>query len=153
MDGLIEFIIEAKKSSYATQGDTQSVTPLLPGTKQLEYSSGNYFYRDIYVGMLNFAGQEIVCLKEKPIWSMSYAGGLLPAADKSEVMNIYSALREALRLVSIENPFRGPKEYSNAPYSYTNITNGTLNKFNGHEVISSGQCNVYELFYSGGMVI
>jgi Domain of unknown function (DUF5680) len=153
MDGLIKFIVEAKKSSYATQGDTQSVTPLLPGTKQLEYSSGNYFYRDIYVGMLNFAGQEIVCLKEKPIWSMSYAGGLLPVADKSQVMNIYSVLREALRLICAGSPFRGPKNYSNAPYSYTNITSGTLNHFNGHELIFHNQVSVYELFYSGGMIV
>jgi hypothetical protein len=153
MDGLIKFIVEAKKASYAAQGDMSSVTPLLPGTKQLEYRLGDYFYRDIYAGMLNFTGQEIVYLQGKPVWSMSYAGGLLPGADKSQTRNIYSALREALRLVCVEYPFRGPEKYSNAHYSYTNVTNGTLNQFNGHEVISNGRINVYELFYSGGMVI
>jgi hypothetical protein len=153
MDSLVNFIVEAKKSSYATQGDTQSVTPLLPGTKQLEYRFGDYFYRDIYAGMLNFVGQEIVYFKEKPLWSMSYAAGLLPAADKSEVMNIYSVLREALRLVCAESPFRGPKNYSNADYSYINVIKGTLNQFNGHELICHNQVNVYELFYSGGMVV
>lgn len=153
MDGLIKFIVEAKKYSYATQGDTQSVAPLLPGTKQLEYRSRDYFYRDIYVGMLNFVGQEIVYFQEKPMWSMSYAGGVLPCADKSQIMNIYSALREALCLVCVESPFRGPKNYSNAHYSYVNVTNGTLNQFNGHEAICYNQANVYELFYSGGMVV
>jgi len=153
MDDLIKFIVEAKKSSYAAQGDTQSVTPLLPGTKQLEYRRGDYFYRDIYAGMLNFVGQEIVYRQEKPVWSMSYAGGLLSGADKSQIINIYSALREALRLVSVENPFRGPKNYSNADFSYTNETTGTLNRFNGREIISNGKSNLYELFYAGGMVI
>jgi hypothetical protein len=152
MDGLIKFIVDAKKSSYATQGDTQSVIPLLPGTKQLEYRQGDYFYRDIYTGMLNFVGQEIVYSQEKPVWSMSYAGGILPRADKLQIMNIYSALREALSLVSIEYPFRGPKEYSNTNYIYTNKTTGTLKKFNGHEIISHDQSKVYKLFYSGGIV-
>ncbi|HOW56851.1 MAG TPA: DUF5680 domain-containing protein [Smithellaceae bacterium] len=153
MDDLIKFIVEAKKSSYAAQGDTQSVTPLLPGTKQLEYRQGDFFYRDIYAGMLNFVGQEIVYLKEKPIWSMSYTGGLLLNMDKLQIMSIYSFLREAMNLVSPKHPFRGPEKYSNADYCYANSAKGKIDKFNGREAISKNGHELYELFYAGGMVI
>ena len=47
---LAQFIVEAKRRTYASQGDDASVQALLNGSKQLEYSSGDYFYRDIYFG-------------------------------------------------------------------------------------------------------
>jgi hypothetical protein len=40
------------------------VTPLVPGSKQLEYRDGEYLYRDIYVGMAYFVGQEVVFHRE-----------------------------------------------------------------------------------------
>lgn len=48
------FLVQAKKSTYASQGDDASVQPLLNGSKQLEYCSGNYFYRVIYFGSAFF---------------------------------------------------------------------------------------------------
>ena len=35
-------------------------------------------YRDIYFGLAYFVGQETVTVKQRPVWSMSYAGGTLP---------------------------------------------------------------------------
>ena len=54
------FLLQAKRQTYASRGDSATVTPLVPGTKQLEYYAGLFFYRDIYVGMAYFVGQEIV---------------------------------------------------------------------------------------------
>jgi hypothetical protein len=57
---LAAFIKAAKQSTYAALGDSASVAPLLPSTKQLEFASGEYLYRDIYAGMNLFVGQELV---------------------------------------------------------------------------------------------
>jgi len=84
---LAAFLHAAKFATYATQGDQASVTPLLPGSKQLEFRNGDFFYRDIYAGLFYFVGQEIAYFRDTPVWSMSYAGGMLPAADMSQAHN------------------------------------------------------------------
>ena len=52
----LDFLLKAKKSTYAVQGDRAMVSPLLPGSKQLEFSEGNFIYRDIYFGFTRFVG-------------------------------------------------------------------------------------------------
>jgi hypothetical protein len=48
--------------------------------------------------MAYFVGQEIVSYQGRPVWSMSYAGGvLLPVKGRAEVGAIYTFLRLALR--------------------------------------------------------
>ncbi|MGH7302018.1 MAG: DUF5680 domain-containing protein [Candidatus Rokuibacteriota bacterium] len=50
------------------------MTPLLAGSKPLEYRDGDYAYRDIYLGMAYFVGQEVISYRDQAVWSMSYAG-------------------------------------------------------------------------------
>jgi hypothetical protein len=50
----LDFLIKAKKATYASQGDNASVTPLLEGSRQLEFQEGNFLYRDVYFGMSYF---------------------------------------------------------------------------------------------------
>ncbi len=71
---LVPFLIEAKRHAYA-DGMTARVEPLVPGSIQLEYRMGDWLYRDAYVGEEFFAGQEIVYYRNRPWWSMVYAGG------------------------------------------------------------------------------
>lgn len=80
----VEFLRSAKLATYAAQGDDASVPPLLPDSKQLEFSKGSYVYRDIYVGMLGFVGQEVVYLDSRAAWSMAYSGGLLPGVARAD---------------------------------------------------------------------
>jgi hypothetical protein len=63
---LKRFLFAAKQATYAAQGDAASVPPALPDTRQLEYADGDFLYRDIYVGMFRFVGQEIVYLSGRP---------------------------------------------------------------------------------------
>jgi hypothetical protein len=79
----VDFLLEAKRATYAGQGDEATVTPLVPGSKQLEYRDGDYLYRDIYFGMAYFAGQEVVFHREQTVWSMSYARGVMPLSRDS----------------------------------------------------------------------
>src|SRR5262249_26306092 len=41
-DEFIAFLLEAKRATYAGQADEATVTPLVPGSKQLEYRDGDY---------------------------------------------------------------------------------------------------------------
>ena len=83
--------------------------PLLPGSKQLEYRDGDYLYRDIYCGMAYFVGQEVVFHRQQAVWSMSYAGGVMPPSqERSDARAIYAFLRLALRHGSKDAPYRGP---------------------------------------------
>jgi hypothetical protein len=52
----ISFLLNAKRATYASQGNDASVAALLQGAKQLEYRDGPYFYRDVYYGMETFTG-------------------------------------------------------------------------------------------------
>ncbi len=150
--GLQEFLVAAKGATYAAAGDEASVSALVPGTKQLEYRAGDFFYRDIYAGFLVFAGQEIVYFRDSPVWSMSYAGGTLSGADMDEARKVYALLRSALRRLPKEQPFRGPSRLDDEAYRYTNASNGDLGRFHGVERIACGETLVYELHYSGGLL-
>lgn len=103
---LAEFLVAAKRATYAAQGDDASVPPLLPGARQLEYRLGEVLYRDIYFGGSFFVGQETVYEGERAVWAMSYAGGMTDvSADQNAV---YAFLRYALRQVDAAHPYRGP---------------------------------------------
>lgn len=57
---LADFLVEAKRSTYAAEGDASAVPSLLSGSRQLEYARGARLYRDIYFGSAYFVGQETV---------------------------------------------------------------------------------------------
>ncbi|MDT8975128.1 DUF5680 domain-containing protein [Paenibacillus sp. chi10] len=150
---LAHFLVDAKQRTYAAADNNTSVQPILPGSVQLEYRSGDYVYRDIYFGSAFFAGQEIVEYKNRPIWSMVYSGGTVVSdADTDDTRSIYGFLREALRLVDAASLFRGPSLYKREPYQYQNEFAGSLREFSGKELIFKGDHRVYELHYSGGMI-
>lgn len=150
---LAKFLVEAKRKTYASQGDDASVQPLLNGSKQLEYCSGDYFYRDIYYGSAFFIGQETVEFENRPIWSMVYSGGVtIPDADWDIMVPIYNFLRQALRLVDTNSIYRGPNYYESGTYIFKNEYEGTLDCFHGKEIILIGNKKVYELRYNGGIV-
>jgi Domain of unknown function (DUF5680) len=136
-EALANFLLQAKRHTYASQGDEATVAPLLAGTKQLEYRNGLFFYRDIYVGMAYFVGQEIVSYQNHPIWSMSYAGGVVPTVtDRATIGAIYACLHLALRQGTVAQPYRGPAVVREGAYVYTNQSEGTLEAFWGHERIT-----------------
>ncbi len=106
------FLVEAKRQTYAAQGDDATVAPLVPGARQLEYRQGTFLYRDIYFGSAFFVGQETVYEGDSPVWAMGYAGGVIPPDLPSSVIRgVYGFLRAALRRVGLERPYRGPNQW------------------------------------------
>ncbi len=152
-DEFVRFLVESKKHTYASQGDNATVkNPLLPGSHQLEYSAGQFLYRDIYVGESTFAGQEIVYYAGKPVWTMSYAGDIpsrVGAKDKDAVVKL---LHLALVRVPPDEPYRGPRRVAEGAYTYTCRSQGTLGAFFGREVIARGDDELYELRFGGGFL-
>lgn len=152
-ESVMEFLLEAKRQTYAAQGDDASVPPLMPGSRQLEYGHGPFFYRDVYFGVTYFVGQETVYREDQPYWSMSYAGGVGPSMTaKDQIRRIYAFLRSALREVSVEDPFRGPSHFRDADFQYRNRFKGHFDAFHGTEVVRQQGRIVYTLHYSGGTV-
>jgi hypothetical protein len=152
-DELIHFLLHARRRTYAGQDDAASVRPLLPGSKQLEYQEVPFFYRNIYFGTTSFVGQETVYFRGRPVWSMSYSGGIIPeVVSRDEEQHIYTFLRQALQQVAYERPFRGPQVYSAGPYRYLDTTQGDIVHFRGEEMIMQGKKRVYALRYGGGLL-
>src|SRR4029450_11162338 len=80
---LTSFLVEAKRRTYASQGDEAGVDPpLVPGSRQLGYPDLEWLHRDVSFGLAAFSGQETVCHEDVPVWAMVYAGALLPDAAR-----------------------------------------------------------------------
>jgi hypothetical protein len=143
---LKKFIAEARKNTYAGGGKPVE-KPLSKDSCQLEYRKGGYFYRDIYFpGKDNFIGQEVVYLKDKPIWSMVYCG----SAEPPEVRNF---LKKSLTNLAEKCRFNEECEFGEGGLKYENEGEGTLEQFHGKESVSAKGEKVYRLRYQGGSIV
>lgn len=150
---LRHFLVRAKQSTYAALGDAPRVPPRLPGSHQLEYEEGSRLYRDVYFGGDFFIGQETVYEVGVAVWCMGYAGGLVDGVDPAlATAPVYDFLREALRHVGVERPYRGPHTYQQSNYAYSDIGEGHVGNFWGVETITHLQKAVYRLRYHGGFI-
>jgi hypothetical protein len=147
---LLAFLLRAKRRTYPILGDAASVTPLLPGSHQLEYREDPLLYRDVYFGLRSFVGQETVSDGVTPVWAMAYAGGVLaPAEVRDDVLAIYAFLRSALMRVPDDAPFRGPRRFASGDYTYVNQWEKEAEAFSGLETITRRSAPVYRLRYAG----
>ena len=143
------FLTESKRHTYASGGGITD--PIFPDSVQMEFSKGDLLYRDIYFGSRHFIGIETVFMKNKPIWSMAYSGGLMKLdADKDHV---FGFLREALMHPSAELPVRGPDRLQRGELEYENLITGTIVMFHGFERILRDRVTIYMLHYGGGSIL
>jgi hypothetical protein len=147
IDELARFLVQAKRSTYASQGGKIPSRRL--GAKDLAYEAGRYRYVDSYFGELDFSGQEDVYLDGVPTWSMNYYGRMI-RDDVPE--GFIETLREALLLVDTDKPYRGCEQYKRGRYIYTCHTEGTILAFHGQETITHEGEEVYRLHFHGGQI-
>ena len=148
------FLMEAKRRTYAGQDDDAGAAePLLPCSKQLEWQEGPLLYRDVYFGMRLFTGLETVYRDDNAVWAMSYSGGVVDGMADQAVSDTYRFLREALRLVPGDQPFRGPAHHKSGAFTYSAVASGDAARFEGREEIHDGGRLCYALSYAGGAVI
>lgn len=149
----IEFLIEAKKSTYADDTSNSKVKSTRNRSKDYEYKKDNMTYHDTYFGGVRFMGEEIVYCDNQPIWGMNYYGVTLDDSLGEEAMD--KALRPALIRVGEEEniiPVRGLSKFENNGYVYNFKTTGTIEKFDGVEQIYKDNILIYELHCSGGII-
>ena len=98
-------------------------------------------------------GQSTVYHESSPIWAICYAGGVTePVVAQEELAQVYDFLRAALRRVTPERPYRGPRVLREGPYIYTDESEGDIERFSGEETITRSGKIVYRLRYHGGVL-
>jgi hypothetical protein len=143
------FLIKAKIETYASGAESQ-VLKQKDGAKDIYYSDQDFKYRDRYYGELNFSGQEMVWKNDSAYWSMNYFG--ITDTEIQFPLNFPEFLKEALRKVPKEHPYRGPKYYESGDFRYVNEITGTLGNFHGVEKILYKDFVIYKLYYYGGYI-
>ncbi|MDO5446051.1 MAG: DUF5680 domain-containing protein [Eubacteriales bacterium] len=141
---LISFLIEAKKKTYAGKGAESPSSR--PCSHDLQYREGEYLYIDSYLGGESFSGEEAVWHNGMPVWTMNYSGRVTGEPFSGDF------LKEALKRVPEEKPYRGPEHYEEDPWSYCCRTDGTPEWFQGYESICYQEKQVYECFFFGTVV-
>jgi len=141
---IIDFLIRAKKATYAGKGAEAAASRL--NSHDLVYTEEPLTYLDTYLGSTKFAGEEAVWKDGIPIWAMNYAGRVIGDNFSGDF------LKEALSLVSDKSPYRGPQKYSSGDYTYTCKIKGGFHWFNGIEEIHCKEEKIYECVFHGGEI-
>ena len=154
MDDIKDFLIEAKKATYANAG-AEKVAASRCGSNDYEYNANGMTYHDTYSGGVRFIGEEVVYRDgaEKPVWGMNYYGVTLDQELSEEAMD--KVLRPALMRVGEDDvlPVRGPKYFTNDAFEYTFNADGDLECFDGVEEIRKDGKLIYRLRCAGGKII
>jgi hypothetical protein len=146
---LKEFLVKAKKSTYASEDKAQKVKENDKSTT-LIFEEGDYKYHDNYFGGEPYGGREVVFFQCKPIYLMTYYGWVdEKIKDAGEV---YRILQKALSLIPKEYPYRGPAEFIEDTYKYVNEYIGDVDNFSGKEFIEYEGKIIYQAKYVGGLV-
>jgi hypothetical protein len=75
LDTLHTFIIRAKAATYVGSG--QKLLPYRLGSRDLQFSEGDWAYHDSYLGESDFIGEEIIYFQRQVVWGMNYFGYIL----------------------------------------------------------------------------
>ena len=141
---IVGFLIKAKRATYAGKG--AETAPSRPASHDLAYREGDLMYLDTYLGGEKFAGEEALWVADIPYWSMNYVGRVTGGCFSGDF------LKEALLHVPEDEPYRGPREYTNGDYSYHCETEGSFDWFQGRESIDYQGKQIYECYFHGGLI-
>jgi len=145
---LREFLVLAKKDTYASGRLTDKISK--DGAKKLIYENSSLRYADKYFGHNPFIGNEIVFENEKMIWGMNYYG-FVESLDISP-KEVLDFLKEALKQIREEEPFRGPGYFKKNDFEYFCESKGNLDRFVGFERINYKEKTVYRGEFHGGQI-
>jgi hypothetical protein len=137
------FLVRAKQHTYASG---QPGKKLEDGSELFKYEEGAFRYQDRFLGGSAFIGQELVWQSGRLVWGMNYYGAVTAAAPEE----LGHFLKEALRQVPDDHPYRGPCALLRGNFEYLNETQGDLSSFTGVELILHAGTEVYRLAYHGG---
>jgi hypothetical protein len=146
VDGLEQFIVTAKRATYAAAAPKS--LPYRLGTSDIQFRDGPWSYLDSYVGEADFLGHEIVYLDRVPVWSMAYYGFLeSPRIDSATAGRVVQA---ALTRLYDDGRFLGGFSTDVDDYHYVDTNTGDVSRFIGQEWIEDHEERLYTLHYFGG---
>lgn len=146
---LCKFLVKAKKATYASGEESPKIKEKDQSTT-LVFEDGDRKYHDNYFGGEPYGGREVVFFQGNPVYMMTYYGRVNEkVADFGEV---YKTLQQALLLIPESKPYRGPKEYMQGSYIYSNSFVGEVDNFFGEEIIRHNGEEIYKAKYMGGLV-
>lgn len=145
---LRQFLIDSNKAGYAG-GQEKKWIKEVDGSTTIPFQKGEWRSHDNFFGGEPYGGRLVVFYKNKPVWIMVYYGLILNGII---VNPIYAMLRNALKNMPDDAPFRGPKELKNDKLTYSNTWKGTIEQYSGEENITQGGKIVYKANYRGGLV-
>jgi hypothetical protein len=152
---LNKFLGRASKATYASGGGAVS-DPWRKGFKELEYTEGEWYYRDSYTGYLRSWGQEVVWYQGQPFWTCLYGGGMVDSRmDEGFAKETFTFFKKALSAGEKENDFqpRGPNTFKDGEWNYQCKVAGDIKKFSGDESISYQGTIVFTHEFEGGLVV
>ncbi len=145
IDQIVAFLLVAKKNTYAAADN--KVNSCRMNSHDFRYEDKNgYTYLDSYLGGECFSGEEAVWLHDNPVWSMNYAGRVTGDNFDGDF------LKEVLKEVPADAPFRGPKIYTKGDYRYHCKVDGEFVWFRGYEEIFYMDDKIYECYFHGGAI-
>lgn len=145
---LRQFLIDANQAGYAG-GEEKKWIKEADGSTTIPFENGLWKSHDNFFGGEPYGGRTVVFYENKPVWLMVYYGWV---AEGAEANLVYGILKNALRKMPEDHPFRGPKEYQDGELVYTNLWDGELPRFSGEERISDSDKLLYQANYLGGLV-
>lgn len=147
-EDLRQFLVDSNRAGYAG-GDEKKWIKESDDSTTIPYEKGEWRAHDNFFGGEPYGGRTIVFYQSKPVWLMVYYGRVVEGVAPDPV---YELLRNALMQMPQDHPFRGPKEYREGEYVYTNLWDGELDRFSGEEKIIQGEKLIYKANYLGGFV-
>jgi len=129
---LCKFLVKAKKSTYASGDESKKIIEKDKSTT-LIFENGDWKYHDNYFGGEPYGGREIIFYKGEPVYIMTYYGRVYESVV--DLKGVYKTLQQALTLIPEDNPYRGPKEFNEGNYTYSNDFVGDVDNFFGEEII------------------
>lgn len=147
-NALRQFLVDSNKVGYAG-GEEKKWIKEPDGSTTIPFEKGHWKSHDNFFGGEPYGGRTIVFYEEKPVWIMVYYGWV---EEEIETDSVYGVLKNALAQMPEDYPYRGPKEYSEGEYIYTNNWNGEVDRFSGEEEITQGDKLIYKANYFGGLV-
>ncbi len=148
LEHLKQFLLYCSTIGYATANES-AWKKETDGSTTIFLEHGKWTSHDNFFGGEPYAGRVVVSYATKPYWIMVYYGTVAQRADPDSV---YKILRNALKQMPSDAPFRGPKEYIEGSLVYTNTWEGTIERYSGEEVIKQQNETIYKAHYMGGLV-
>lgn len=156
---LKRILLEFKTGAYAGAGP-KAYLDTTRGTKIHVRQDGPWTFFDEYAGDAFYSGWEYLMrsngTKNVEVWSMVYRGTILEPGIKQHT--VYDFLREALKKMPADLPFRGPSEFTSEKFPDLQYLNNILRTSNptdgfGMESIFFKDKKVYFGIWSGGLVL